>query len=337
MMKKYLGPLPKNDPLHYYLKNEILPELRRGANGGDFQVYQLAGSNDVYLYHDQASGQRVVGKFFLSAHKRDQAAAARKMSREYENLQRLRQHGFAAAPHYVVRPLGCNKGLNCVLVVEYQGGELFSDIILAAIYRGAGQRLYRKLTALAYFLASLHNRSALGERVDFNNDCVYMDRLVTRLATKHLLGQEEVFELQWLRGQWYGQKRMWQDQRVLVHGDATPDNFLLGSGLEVVAFDLERAKWADRVFDVGRIAGELKHFFLQATGDAQAAEPFIGHFLWEYACHFPDRHRAFQSITARIPFHLGLTLLRIARNSWIEPSYRPLLLAEAKNNLRRFV
>src|ERR1039457_4730280 len=58
-------------------------------------------------------------------------------------------------------------------------------------------------------------------------------------------------------------------------------------GLSVIAIDLERMKCADRVFDLGRIAGELQHYFLQATGNKHSAEPFIGHFLWEYACHFP--------------------------------------------------
>jgi len=95
--------------------------------------------------------------------------------------------------------------------------------------------------------------------------------------------------LYWLRDQWRNQPRMWEDQKVVVHGDATPDNFMFGDHLaRFMAFDLERTKHADRVFDTGRIAGELKHFFLRATGNPNAAECFIGHFLWEYACHFSE-------------------------------------------------
>ena len=93
-------------------------------------------------------------------------------------------------------------------------------------------------------------------------------------------------------------------------------------------------KWADRVFDVGRIAGELQHAFLLATGDKYAAEPFIGHFLWEYACHFPDRRSAFTSVCGRVPFQMALTLLRIARNDWISPEYRHRLIEEARTTLR---
>jgi Ser/Thr protein kinase RdoA (MazF antagonist) len=118
-----------------------------------------------------------------------------------------------------------------------------------------------------------------------------------------------------------------------VHGDVTPSNILFGEGLWVIAIDLERMKYADRVFDVGRVVGELKHFFLQHA-DGREAEPFIGHFLWEYACHFPDRASAFASVTRRLPFHMGLTLLRIARNSWISSNHRERLIAEAQTVLR---
>jgi len=88
------------------------------------------------------------------------------------------------------------------------------------------------------------------------------------------------------------------------------------------------------VLDLGRVAGELQHYFLRHAGDRWLAEPFIGHFLWEYACHFPDRDVSFASITRRIPFYAGLTLLRIARNMWIDDDYSRLLLNEAKKMLR---
>ena len=129
---------------------------------------------------------------------------------------------------------------------------------------------------------------------------------------------------------------MWEDRKVVVHGDATPDNFMFGDGLAVMAFDLERTKYGDRVFDTGRIAGELMHFFLRATGNPHAAETFIGHFIWEYACHFPNRDSAFRSISGRTPFYMGITLLRIARNSWVEAEHRYRLICGAVECLRRF-
>ena len=127
---------------------------------------------------------------------------------------------------------------------------------------------------------------------------------------------------------------MWEDRQVLVHSDVTPANILFGEGLWVIIIDLERLTLADRVFDLGRVTGELQHFFLQLTGDKWLAEPFIGHFIWEYACHFPNRDTAFAAITRRIPFYSALTLLRIARNSWINADYSHQLLHAALKTLR---
>jgi aminoglycoside phosphotransferase (APT) family kinase protein len=223
-----------------------------------------------------------------------------------------------------------------LLVEEYRGGQSLSSVITDAIHSRQPDRLYGKLTALAYFLATFHNRTANGYGVNFHEDCAYLDRLVHKLSKKNYIHWDEVQEFSWLRDRWREQPRMWEDQQVLVHGDATPSNFLFGHGLSVIGIDLERMKRADRVFDIGRITGELQHFFLQITGNKYASEPFIGHFLWEYACHFPDRDSAFRSISRRVPFQMGLTLLRIARNSWVSYDYRRRLIEEAKIILRTF-
>jgi aminoglycoside phosphotransferase (APT) family kinase protein len=336
MSRTYLGRLAEKDPLHRYLQYDIQPQLNASSGRVQYRVFRLNGSNDVYLYEDRYSGTKVVGKFFLSSRKRDVDGAARRLSTEFDNLCVMRDYGLTGYPHHVVRPLGRNYGLNALLVTEHCEGELLSDVIQAVIQNKDYGRLYYKLTALAYFLSTLHNRTAIGVGVDFHQDCGYMDRLINKLREINAIGWDESHELYWLRDQWCHQPRMWEDQQVHVHGDATPENFMFGGGLSVVAFDLERTKRADRVFDTGRIAGELKHFFLRATGNKYAADPFIGHFLWEYACHFPDRESAFRSITGRTPFYMGITLLRISRNTWVEPEYQRRLINEAKECLRRF-
>ena len=127
---------------------------------------------------------------------------------------------------------------------------------------------------------------------------------------------------------------MWADHQVWLHGDATPANFLFGDGMDVGAIDLERMKRGDRMFDVGRVAGELQHAFMLGTGDAGRAEPFIGHFLWEYASHFPDRDAGFASITSRLPYYMALNLLRVARNDYISREHAGRLVAHAKELLR---
>ncbi len=331
---QYLGHLSRRDPLFGYLSDDILP--RAGVHGAspDFRVYRLQGSNHVYLYEDQGSRTRFIGKFFAGVANRSPEDSFRHMEREFSNMNHLRSIGFAGYPHYIARPLGRNAGLNCILVEEFCYGIPLDDFIIRAIRERAQAALFQKLTALAYFLAAIHNRTASEARVDMNADCSYFDRIMDQLKNWGHIGWDEAENFHRLKEAWRGKPFMWEDNQVLVHGDVTPANVLFGDDLWVIAIDLERMKSADRVFDVGRVAAEIKHFFMQYTGDKGLAEPFIGHFLWEYACHFPDRESAFRSLVRRVPFHMGMTLLRIARNSWITGAYRRQLLDEARETLR---
>jgi hypothetical protein len=331
---KYLGHLSRTDPLYEYLRNDILLQLNTRCDSPDFRVYMFRASNHVYLYEDNLSRTRMIGKFFGGVSDRPPETAFRRMEREFNNLSHLRRIGLAGYPHYVARPLGCNASLNCLLVEEFCYGTPLNDFILRAIREGARENLFEKLTALAYFLATLHNRTATGERVDVNRDCSYFDRIMDQLKNWGHIGWGQAEDFHRMKERWREKAFMWEDDQVLVHGDITPTNILFGDGLWVIAIDLERMKPADRVFDVGRAAAEIKHLFMQYTGNKWLAEPFIGHFLWEYACHFPDRESAFRSITRRVPFHMGMTLLRIARNSWITNAYRRRLLDEARETLR---
>jgi hypothetical protein len=329
----YLGHLPTSDPLYDYLRFDILPQLGVSGTLPDFRVYQIQASNRVFLYKDRRTNTRVIGKYFSSPERPPEVTCYR-MDREFQNLAYLRSLGFTGYPHYVARPLGQNGLLSCLLVVEFCYGTPFNDFIVRAIQDGARDALFQKLGALASFLATLHNRTGKGVPVDFARECTYFEEITQQLRGWGHIGWEESQELIRLRDRWRDNGSMWEDQQVLVHGDLTPTNILFGDGLWVIVIDLERMKPADRVFDVGRVAAEIKHFFMQYTGDKWLAEPFIGHFLWEYSCHFPDPDRTFCSITRRVPFHMGMTLLRIARNSWITGNYRRQLLDEARKTLR---
>lgn len=336
MGKQYLGHLSPDDPLREYLSDCILPQVGVNEKPSDFRVFRLK-STKVYLYEESRSRAVVVGKFFNQLNAgAENAAAAGRMQQEFENLKLLRGYGLSASPCQIVRPLGANAWINCVLIEEFCPGTPLTSIINRAISSGSGGELYSKLTALAHFLATLHNRTANGEGVNFSLDCDYLNKLVHKLRSKDFLSAGEADEIYWLRDRWRDRDQMWRDRQVYVHGDATPSNFLFGSGPNVVAIDLERMRRADRVFDVGRIAGELQHFFIQATGNKYAAEPFIGHFLWEYCGLFPDHEVTFRSVTSRLPFQMALTLLRISRNSWISPTHRRRLIEEAKITLRTF-
>lgn len=316
--------------LYEYLRWEIFPRLGCDCSKG-IRVFGTGGSNAVYVYEDRAACRKVVGKFFYSDRMNDWELAGRRLYREYSNIKEFRS--YLGNHHYVADALGCNYDLNRLLVVEYCTGTPLDSVIMQAINNGNDALLYSKLTSLALFLATVHNRSAKGVGVDFDRECRYSDSIINCL--EGMISRSEKEYLHHLVREWKSDWAMWSDQEVLVHGDATPSNFFFGDGLYVISFDMERVKRSDRIFDVGRLAGELQHFFLRSTGNKYAAEKFIGHFLWEYSCHFPDRDRTFEAICRRVPFYMGTTLMRIARNGYLDSSYRRQLVNEAFNCLGR--
>jgi aminoglycoside phosphotransferase (APT) family kinase protein len=333
MNGKYVGYLAGHDPLHGFLCEIIRDRMGVREQRPEFRVFRLCGSNEVYAYQEKHSDSKIICKFYGRRYE-DLDKAYWMARQEYEALETLRRYNLVGSPHHVIRPLGLSRDINGMLAVEYYSGEEFSQAIVRATQHHDDGHLYRRLTALAYFLATQHIRTANGAAVDFGPDCRYFDTLVGRLVKAHRIGPPDVDELSSLRDRWRDRPEMWQDQQVWLHGDATPANFLFGRGLDVAAIDLERMKRGDRVFDVGRVAGELQHAFMRNCGDKYRAEPFIGHFLWEYCCHFPDRQRTFESVTARVPYYMALNLLRIARNDYIGRGYGGRLVTQAKELLR---
>jgi aminoglycoside phosphotransferase (APT) family kinase protein len=215
----------------------------------------------------------VVGKFFKSSN----PGYARNLGEsEFNNLIYLRSLGFSEPPNRIVKPYGFNPEINNLLLTEYVNAESLSDIISSAIHRRKRQRLYRKLSALGRFLANLHNRTVNEMRVNFNESLEYMRRLLESLIEKWGVPRSDCEDFYFLSDTWSRRDCMWEDRAVLVHGDATPSNLLFGGGPDVIAIDLERMRWADRNFDLGRLCGELKHFFLQATGNVLQPSHSLG-------------------------------------------------------------
>jgi aminoglycoside phosphotransferase (APT) family kinase protein len=334
MNGRYLGYVAGHDPLHDFLGRIVRDHFGLREVRPAFRVFRLSGSNEVYAYEEKSSRTKVICKFYGPRFGWDRDKAAQMARQEYEGLETLRTYDLIGSPHHVIQPLGFSREINGVLAVEYYSGEEFSHAIGRATRHRDDAHLYWRLRALASYLATQHNRTANGATVDFDADCGYFDTVVGRLARTDRIGQWDVDELSWLRDLWRDRPRMWQDRQVWLHGDATPANFLFGPGLDVAAIDLERMKRGDRIFDVGRIAGELQHAFMRATGDRQRAEPFIGHFLWEYSSHYPDHEETFRSITSRVPYYMALNLLRIARNDYIDREYGGRLVKQAKVLLR---
>jgi Ser/Thr protein kinase RdoA (MazF antagonist) len=206
-------------------------------------------------------------------------------------------------------------------------------VIEVALTRNAHQDLYDRLTDLAAFLAQLHRRSGTGHCVDPQVGLRYLDKLLCQLAAKGVIAPTQRGRLEALRNYWADVELLHTASEVLIHGDATPVNFVFERPGEVVAIDLERVRGGDGMTDLGCVAAELRHAFFLTTGDPAAGEPFIQHLYARYAAQLPVSTAEFGILTARGRFWMGVFELRIARNDWLDLAYRQRLVAEAERCL----
>ncbi|MBE0481619.1 MAG: phosphotransferase, partial [Dehalococcoidia bacterium] len=222
--------------------------------------------------------------------------------------------------------LGKKKELSALLVTEQARGKTLDHYIAAAVHEQQQSRLIEKLGLLARFFSLLHARTLSRTSTSFDYPAGYLAHMLALFRERTVFGAE-AGAIQEEADKWWAKPELMSDCEVLVHRDATPTNFLF-SGRQVTGIDLDKMRMADRCWDLGFIAAELKHHFLWRTGDPWGAEPYIGHFLREYAAGLPYGGR-FADITRRTPLFMGLGLARIARNEWLGEAYRRRLLVEA--------
>ena len=335
----HVGVLSADDPLHRFLAEEVLGEtLAVDGSKAEFDVYQLDVSGTVFHYADRQSSVGVVGKFYghkwlHGSQSGETDLRASLMQREFENLKKARALGFTGPPHHVVRPFTVSERLNCVLFEEYAPGHDLHFAIDQAIHHGQHERLAVWLADVAYFLAELHNQSSQGFQVDPLRPIRYLDQLISELISWDILQPEGQQRLVRLRDQWAGEGALDGVDAVLIHGDATPTNFLFRADHDLAAIDLERLNPSDRAADLGRVAAELKHLFWLYTQDRWASEPYIQHFYGSYVRHLHATADTKVTLTNRGRFYMGCDLLRISRNDWLDLGYRRLLIQEAQECL----
>jgi aminoglycoside phosphotransferase (APT) family kinase protein len=316
--------------LFHYLYSEIFPQLAPPPYGA-IEIEKLSNNKPVYLITEQTKNVAVVAKIFRYSF-RALAEAWQSAGKEYRNLSLLRKRfGMDCGPYQVVAPLGKKKELSALLVTEKAPGRMLDYYIAEAIFEHHSDLLFGALASLARFLLKLHRNSQDDRPVPADLPQRYLSGLYEDLGG-WLLTPDDRDAIEGYAARWWDEDDLFStDREVIVHGDATPTNFLF-NGDQVTAIDLERMKWADRCWDLGFVAAELKHHFMWRAGDKWAAEPFIGHFLWEYAANY-EGERFFHALTSKIPLYMALGLLRIARNTWLDEPYRRELIAEARRCL----
>jgi thiamine kinase-like enzyme len=321
------SPLLDTAQLCKYMRQVIFPQLAPPPFG-EIEIRSLSQQKPVYLFLEKHQNIMVVGKLFKHGPLTLEQAWP-SAEKEYFNLNLLRNRfGMNNNCCHVVTPLGKNKELSALLVTEKAPGKVLDYYIAKAVYERKSQQLFDRLTSLAKFFVKLHRNTENDRRVSPALPQSYLTKLLDSLS-KWSLDPVERATIEAYAARWWDRDEVWTtDREVIVHGDATSTNFILNHQ-EVTGIDLEKMKWADRCWDLGFIAAELKHHFMWRMGDSWAAEPFIGHFLWQYAASYEDS-QFFTILTRKIPLYMALGLLRIARNSWLDDPHRKNLLNEAK-------
>jgi serine/threonine protein kinase len=233
------------------------------------------------------------------------------MEKEYEMLKKL--ENIIDIP----KPIEIKKEFHCALVTEYvHGNNLYH-------YMYENYKLYDKLTLLACTLKRLHNHtfSEYSKEKEFAHFHRVLDHIYLDTSSREKFNR--------LLGEWWYSPYLDLQRGCIIHGDANPQNYIFNHDkLYIVDFESSYDQ-ANFVHDLGIVSAELKNFFWYKTGKCEEAEPYIGHFLWQYA----KNEDLFQKITKALPFFMALGLARISRLN-LSPNYRDFILKEVEACLK---
>ncbi len=302
---------------------------------GEVARETLPSSREVCRFTFSGNGAAVVGKFYGAYPAA--TPADRGLVQEYDHYLRAAELGLTEGLARIPRLLGRRPDLRLGLLLEAVPGPDLDRLMRGAIEQGKLADLRRDLESLADLLAFFHSRPLPETAVSTQEALGYLDKLLLQLRRQGLLSLEDEEDLRFERTAWEVRLAQFPDRQVLVHGDATPTNFLFpdygGLGRpphgRAVALDLERLRAADRLWDLSWVAGELKHAWAWRTGQAAAAETAIGHFFTAYLGSQPDNPDLAERLYLLNPFYMALAELRIARNGYLAWDYRRWLVAEA--------
>jgi Ser/Thr protein kinase RdoA (MazF antagonist) len=309
--------------------SQVLLTHLGAAQAMDVKVQRLRASRPVFRFFQDGNGLGLVAKFFV-----DQAPTSpqdRSLAREYQNYQGSLARELAAAG-LIPRLMGQAPGVRLGLLLEgIPGADL--DFYLSEAAQGRGlERCLGQLTKLAELLAFFHTRCLPRQPVSPEPVLAYFHKLQTQLQVMGLLFPEDLDFLAEESRAWEDLFGAYADEQVVLHGDATPTNFLFPDG-KVVAVDLERLRAGDRLFDLSWVAGELRHAWGWRGRDFNDSEGAIQGFFQAYLAALPAAAGLTQRIFALNPLYMALAELRIARNSYLAWEYRRALVAEARRCL----
>lgn len=305
------------------------------CGGEDFSgegiiLEQLPSSRPVYRFRCAQGERAIVGKF-LNAYP-PSSALDQGVVQEYENYLWAAQSGLSWGAGLIPRLLGRNAPWRLGLLLEAVPGPDLDHLLAEACFNGGREALHRALEHLAGLLARFHALPVPETGASMVEALKYFDKLRRQLRDSGLLSPEDEAHLAAEREEWAMRLSRFPDSQVVLHGDATPTNFLFPNG-RAVALDLERLRLGDRLFDLSWVAGELKHAWGWRVGDWQTAEGAIRCFFAAYLTAVPPELVLAERLYFLNPFYMALAELRIARNRYLSWDYRRALVAEARRCL----
>jgi len=254
------------------------------------------------------------------------------LAREYDHYLRLPGLGLGNGGGLVPRLLGRWPERSLGLLLEAVPGPDLDHLLLQACLHGNPAPLFRGLEKLAQLLAFFHSRPVPADPVAPQPALAYLDKVMAQLLEAGLLTREDWQALAHERHAWEERCQDFSDRQVLIHGDATPTNFLFPNG-RAVALDLERLRVGDRLWDLSWVAGELKHAWGWRSADFCGSEAAIRHFFRMYLTAAGLDPALTHRLVSLNPFYMALAELRIARNLYLTRDYRRELVAEARRCL----
>jgi aminoglycoside phosphotransferase len=325
-----MNPLAPADPLARALRRLVETEAGFRPLAGEVGVEPLPSSRQVLRFTFPGGDYAVVGKFFSAYPPRVPADLS--LSREYDHYRQLPALGLGNGDGLAPRLLGRWPGKSLGLLLEAVPGPDLDDMALQACLHGDPAPLFRGLEKLARLLAFFHSRPVPARPVSPEPGLAYLDKVMAQLRAAGLLTREDRQTLARERRAWEARCQDFSDCQVLIHGDATPTNFLFPDG-RAVALDLERLGQGDRLWDLSWVAGELKHAWGWRTADFSGSEAAIRHFFRAYLAAANLDAVLTRRVYGLNPFYMALAELRIARNLYLTHDYRRELVAEARRCL----
>lgn len=333
-MKIEDGKVDQESELYNYLKDRVLQarqgELSPHLDRLDFRVYRLQASHHVFKVVEKESGIAFLIKSYAGDCVDDEVRC-RRFQRELENVHLFERFGIGGAGHRIAAPFFVDPERFLIAYPFFEGKEL-GHYIKRAVLNGKEKTLKHKLSALADFLHFLH-RHVAAEGIEISHIARLFIAKVKSAERASLIDGNTARQAQCLIERWVELSILRDAHKCLIHGDATPSNFLF-DGDHVAVIDLENITWGDRSYDLGMVAGELKHQCMMHSGNRFAAEGYIGHFYWEYSRRCNDPYKTFKVLTAKNPFYMAYTEFRIAGNEWLAWDHRKWLTFEGMECLK---